>query len=84
MSFEKYTLENFCRLIEEEFEELPEGTVKPYSDFADFLVLSSVNALILMAKIFNVYGVRIGIDDLKENSNIKELYRFVISKTTLC
>lgn len=84
MSFEKYTLANFCRLIEEEFEELPEGTVKPYSDFSDFLVLSSVNALILMSKIFNVYGVRVGIDDLKENSNIRELYRFVISKTTLC
>ena len=74
------TIENFIAKIEEEFDDIKEGSLKPESKFGIHFEMNSINSLIMIALISTEYGVIINADDLRLSVTIKDLFEIINRK----
>lgn len=72
------SIEKFIDQVEEEFEELEKGTLKPDSNFREYFEWNSVNALIIIALIDSEYDVSINAEDIQQSATVQDLYNKVI------
>ena len=63
--------------IEEEFEDVKEGTLTPDTKLKNIEGWDSMHSLILIARIDNDYGVTVSADELNRLSTINELYELI-------
>lgn len=73
-------IEDFITQIEEEFDDLTPGTLKPESVFREVFEWNSINALILIALIKTEYDVTINAEDIANAKTVEDIYRVVESR----
>jgi acyl carrier protein len=71
---------DFISHIEEEYEDITPGTLKPESKFREIFEWSSINALILIALVKTEYGVTMQAQDIASSNTIEDLYKIVESR----
>ncbi len=72
------SVEKFIEQVEEEFEELESGSLKPESNFREYFEWNSVNALIIIALIDSEYDVTINAEDIQNSETVQDLYNKVL------
>ena len=70
-------INEFIVKVEDEFEDLENGVLKPESVIRDHFTWDSINALILIAHVNVEYGVVINAEDLVNSKTIQDLYNVV-------
>jgi len=75
-------MDHFIRQIEDEFDDLKPGTLKPGSHFRDVFEWNSINALILIAMVKTEYDVTLTADDLIKSKTITDIYSIVESRVS--
>lgn len=70
-------IEDFIARLEEEYEDIAPGTLKPQSIFREVFEWSSINALILIALVKTEYDVVINADDIANSKTIEDLYKII-------
>ncbi|MFH2143606.1 MAG: phosphopantetheine-binding protein [Bacteroidota bacterium] len=73
-------INDFIRIIEQEFEDIKPGTLKPESNFRDEFEFTSVNALVMMSLLNVEYDVIITADELSNCQTVKDLFEIIKSK----
>lgn len=73
-------INEFINHLEEEFEDIPKGTLKPESNYREVFEWSSINALILIALVKTEYDVTINAQDIAGSKTIEDLYRIIESR----
>ncbi|PKP49592.1 MAG: acyl carrier protein [Bacteroidetes bacterium HGW-Bacteroidetes-11] len=73
-------IEEFIARIEEEFDEIEPGTLKPESIFREVFEWNSINALILIALVKTEYDVAINAEDIANSKTVEDIYRIIESK----
>ena len=73
-------INEFIVKVEDEFEDLENGALKPESVIRDHFTWDSINALILIAHVNVEYGVVINAEDLVNSITVKDLYDIVNSR----
>lgn len=73
-------IEDFICLIEDEFDEIPKGTLAGKSIFRDLEGWSSMHALLFVALIDHNYNVLLNGDELKRATTIEDLFLLIKSK----
>lgn len=63
--------------IEEEFEDVEEGTLKADTKLKDIEGWDSMHSLILIARIDSDYGITISAEELNQLATVKELFQFI-------
>ncbi len=76
------TIEDFITRIEEEFDDLEPGVLKPESNFREVFEWNSINALILIALVKTEYDVAINANDIATSKTVKDLYNIVQERVT--
>lgn len=76
----KDSIEDFISKIENEFEDIPIGSLHSNTNFREDFDWSSVNALILFSLLNIEYDVIITAEDIKPAETIQDLYNIVQSK----
>ncbi|MDX9905774.1 MAG: acyl carrier protein [Bacteroidales bacterium] len=71
------TIEDFIARIEEEFDDLEPGKLKPESNFREVFEWNSINALILIALVKTNYDVAINAEDITKSKTVNDLYKIV-------
>ena len=75
-------IEEFIKHIEDEFEDLKPGILKPESNFREAFEWNSINALIMIAMVKTEYNVTINAEDLVKSKTIKDIYTVVERRVT--
>jgi acyl carrier protein len=70
-------IEDFIIHLEEEYEDLTPGTLKPNSVFREVFEWNSINALILIAMVKTQYDVTINAEDIAKSKTIEDLFRII-------
>ncbi|MBL4668538.1 MAG: hypothetical protein JKY30_04680 [Flavobacteriales bacterium] len=70
----------FVRLLENEFEDVEEGSLKPDSSYREIPNFSSMYALIIIAFIDNEFDVLLTGEDLRSTETIADLYAIIQKK----
>lgn len=70
-------IEDFISRLEEEYEDLKPGTLKPDSVFREVFEWSSINALILIAMVKTEYDVTINAEDIASSKTITDLFKII-------
>ena len=70
-------IEDFIIRLEEEYEDLKPGTLKPSSVFREVFEWNSINALILIAMVKIEYDVTLTADDLIKSKTVNDIYSVV-------
>ncbi|HPD66308.1 MAG TPA: acyl carrier protein [Bacteroidia bacterium] len=78
----KESIEEFIKRLEEQFDDLPKGVLKPSSLFREAFSWNSINALIVIALIQTEYGVAIDAEDLRKSKTVQDLYNIVKERYT--
>ncbi|MDD4597481.1 MAG: acyl carrier protein [Lentimicrobiaceae bacterium] len=73
-------IEDFIARIEEEFDDLTPGSLKPESVFREVFEWNSINALILIALIKTEYNVTINAEDIANAKTVNDIYQVVQSR----
>ncbi len=73
-------IEDFILKIENEFEDLTPGKLKPESRFRELFDWNSVNALTMIALVDSEYDVMLVADDFQKSKTIQDLYNIVVTK----
>jgi len=73
-------VEEFITNLEEEFDDLEPGSLKPESHFRENFEWNSINALILIALVKTEYDVAINAEDISSSKSIQDLFDIVKSK----
>ncbi len=73
-------IEDFIATIEEEFEDLEPGALKPESRFRETFEWNSINALILIALVKTNYDVVINAEDITKSKTIMDLFTIISSR----
>lgn len=73
-------MEEFIKKIEEEFEDIEPGKLKPESNFREMFDWNSINALIIIALVKTEYDVVINAEDIASSKTVKDLYNVIQSK----
>jgi acyl carrier protein len=73
-------IQNFIEKIEQEFDDLPAGALKPDSAFKEVLNWNSINSVVLSVMIEFEYKVLLSADDFKRLTSVRELAGFVEEK----
>jgi len=73
-------IEEFIARIEEEFDDIEPGTLKPESIFREVFEWNSINALILIALVKTEYDVAINAEDIANSKTVEDIYRIIESK----
>lgn len=76
----KDSIGDFIRKIEDEFDDIESGSLKPDTNFREDFEWSSVNALILFSLINIEYDVIMTAEDLQGANTIQDLYNIVKNK----
>lgn len=70
----------FVRLLEDEFEDIESGSLKPETNYREIPDFSSMHALIIIALIDNEFDVLLTGTDLRGAQTIQDLYDLVGTK----
>jgi acyl carrier protein len=73
-------IQEFIVKVEEEFEDMPKGALKPKSSIRDHFTWDSINALIFIAHVNVNYDVEITAQDLVDSTTIQSLYDVIKAK----
>jgi len=73
-------IEEFIGHIENEFDDLKPGVLKPDSKFREVFEWNSINALILIAMVKTEYDVTLTADDLIKSKTVNDIYALVESR----
>jgi acyl carrier protein len=73
-------IEEFIARLEEEYEDLVPGTLKPTSVFREVFDWNSINALILIAMVKIEYDVTINAEDIATSKTVADLFRIIQSR----
>lgn len=73
-------IEDFIAALEEEFDDLEPGTLKPDSKFREHFEWNSINALMFIALVDTEYDVTINADDINNSQTIADLFEIIKSK----
>jgi len=73
----KMTIEDFIARIEEEFDDLEPGVLKPESNFREVFEWNSINALILIALVKTNYDVTVNAEDITKSKSVNDLFKIV-------
>ncbi len=73
-------IDEFIVRVEDEFEDLRNGALKPDSVIKEQFNWDSINALIFIAHVNVEYGVVINAEDLVKSVTIKDLFDIVKSR----
>jgi acyl carrier protein len=71
------TIQDFIARLEEEFDDLEPGKLKPETAFREAFEWSSVNALILIALVKTEYDVTINAADITQSKTVNDLYQII-------
>lgn len=74
------TIEDFIKKIEDEFDELEPGKLKPESIFREMFDWNSINALVLIAMVKTEYDVTLNADDLVKSKTVKDVFEIIQSR----
>ena len=75
-------IEDFIASLEEEYEDIAPGTLKPESVFREVFEWSSINALILIALVKTNYDVTVVAEDIANSVTIQDLFNIIKSRAT--
>jgi acyl carrier protein len=70
-------IEDFIARIEEEFDDIEPGTLKPESVFREVFEWNSINALILIALVKTEYDVTINAEDIANAKTVMDIYTII-------
>jgi acyl carrier protein len=70
-------INDFIKQIEEEFDDLKPGILKPETKFRQAFEWNSINALILIAMVKTEYDVTLTADDLVKAKTVNDIYRII-------
>jgi len=73
-------IDTFIKRIEEEFDDLKPGVLKPGTRFREVVEWNSINALILIAMIKTEYDVTLTADDLIQSKTINDISSRITSR----
>lgn len=73
-------IEDFIARIEEEFDDIQPGTLKPESIFREVFEWNSINALILIAMVKTEYDVTVNAEDIANSQTIDDVYKIIDSR----
>ena len=73
-------IEDFITHLEEEYEDLAPGSLKPGSVFREVFEWNSINALILIAMVKTEYDVTINAEDIASSKTVEDLFRIIKSR----
>ena len=73
-------IHQFITNVEEEFEDMPKGALKPDSIIRDHFTWDSINALIFIAHVNVNYNVEITAEDLINSGTVNDLYNTICSR----
>lgn len=73
-------IQEFIGKIENEFEDIKPGILKPESKFADVLDWNSVNALTVIALVDCEYDVILTADDFQGAETVQDIYNIILEK----
>ena len=73
-------IEDFITRIEEEFDDIEPGTLKPESVFREVFEWNSINALILIALVKTEYDVTVNAEDIANAKTVGDIYKTVESR----
>jgi acyl carrier protein len=73
-------IQEFIVKVEEEFEEMPKGALKPESNIREHFTWDSINALIFIAHVNVNYDVEITAQNLVDCATIQDLYDVIKAK----
>ncbi len=73
-------IEDFIEKIEEEFEDIETGSVKPDTVFRDVFEWNSINALIYIAMVKTEYDVSINAEEIASSKTIQDLFDLISKK----
>jgi acyl carrier protein len=73
-------IEDFIAKLEEEYEDLVPGTLKPVSVFREVFEWNSINALILIALVKTEYDVTINAEDIATSKTVEDLFLIIQSR----
>jgi acyl carrier protein len=73
-------IEDFIARLEEEYEDLAPGSLKPDSVFREIFEWNSINALILIALVKTEYDVAINAEDIATSKTVEDLFRIIESR----
>lgn len=76
------TIEDFISRIEEEFDDLEPGALKPESNFREVFEWNSINALILIALVKTNYDVVINAEDITKSKTVIDLFKIVSERVS--
>lgn len=76
------TIEDFITRIEEDFDDLEPGVLKPESNFRDVFEWNSINALMLIALVKTEYDVTINANDIATSKTVNDLFKIVEERIT--
>jgi acyl carrier protein len=72
----------FIKNIEDEFDDLKPGILKPASNFREVFEWNSINALILIAMVKTEYDVTLTAEDLIKSKTVDDIYQLVETRVT--
>jgi acyl carrier protein len=70
-------IHQFIVNVEEEFEDMPKGQLKPESLIREHFTWDSINALIFIAHVNVNYNVEISAEDLINSGTVNDLYNTI-------
>ncbi len=74
-------INDFIIRIEEEFEDIQPGTLKPESVFREVFEWNSINALILIAMVKTEYDVTINAEDIAKSITVEDIYKIIEARS---
>lgn len=74
------TIEEFAKRLEEEFEDIEQGSIKPDTNYRSIKGWSSMHALIIIALIDAEFNIILNGSDLKSANTIRDLYTIISEK----
>jgi acyl carrier protein len=76
------TIESFITRIEEDFDDLEPGVLKPESNFREVFEWNSINALMLIALVKTEYDVTINANDIAKSKTVNDLYNIILERVS--
>jgi acyl carrier protein len=73
-------IDEFIKHIEDEFDDLKPGVLKPDSHFREAFEWNSINALIMIAMVKTEYDVTMTAEDLINSKTVQDIYNIVESR----
>lgn len=74
------SINEFITKLEAEFEDMPKGTLKPYTDYRTIKGWSSMHALIIIAFVDINFNITLSGSDLKSTQTVQDLYNLIQQK----